>query len=141
MRTPSNTTKRLACLGIAAIIVVVLLLFTLLFIGLFTGRIPNKLFMPVYMFAFGVGWLIAGIRKFRQRRASGRRVSWYTQPGILFAIGMFLYFPGEVIIYMTNGNFPNADAILIALLIPSCVLFITAVYFGIRRFTHPFEDL
>lgn len=141
MRTPSNTTKRLACLGIAAIIVVVLLLFTLLFIGLFTGRIPTKLFMPVYMLAFGVGWLIAGIRKFRGRRASGERVSWYMQPGILLAMAAFLIVPPEIVVYITNGNFPNGDAILISLFIPSFLLFIIATYFAIRRFTHPFEDL
>ena len=127
-------------MAIFAVLFLTLFLLVLLFIGLFSGRLSYKVVTPVYVAVLGVGWLIAGIRKFRARRASGRRVSWYKQPGILFAMSMFLFFPGDIAANVTNGNFPNGDVILIASLVPSCLLFIAAAYFGIQRFTHPFED-
>lgn len=138
--TPSNTRKRLTCLAIFAILFLTLLLLVLLFIALFTGRISYKLVTPVYMAVLGVWWLIAGIKKIRQKRASGRRVSWYTQPGMLLALSAFLFLPGDIVANVTNGNFPNGDAIVIVSLIPSFLLFIAAAYFWIKRLTHPFED-
>ena len=137
---PSPTTKRLSCVGIIGILALVLLLATLFFIGLFSKRIPIKLVEPINMSVLGGWWLVAGIRKFRARRTSGQRVSWYTQPSILLALAALLAVPLGVIYYATDGNFPNGDVILIASLIPSCLLFIAAAYFGIKRFTHPFED-
>lgn len=138
--TPSNTRKRLTCLAVFAILFLALLLLVLFIIGLFSGRLSYKLVTPVYVAVLGVGWLIASIRKFRQRRASGRQVLWYTQPGILFAMSMFLFLPVDIAANVTNGNFPNGHVILIASLIPIFLLFIAATYFWVRRFTHPFED-
>jgi len=112
----------------------------LLVIGLFSGRISSKLLQPEITLIIGSYWLYASIKKWREKKAKGGQLSWYTQPGILFAIAILLSFPTYIINLVTNFASPNGDLIAIILLVPSILLVFAAVFFLVRSLINPLSD-
>lgn len=136
----SRTSRPLSRFGIAALLLLAFIVEALLVIGLFSGRISSKLLQPEITLIIGSYWLYASIKKWRARRAKGRQLSWYTQPGILFASAILLSFPTYIINLVTNFASPNGDLVAIILLVPSILLVFAAVFFLVKSLVNPFPE-
>lgn len=97
--------KRLACLGFFGLLLLSFLLVGLLFLGLFSHRIPINIFLPIYFVGLGIFWFLRSIKKYRERRSQGRSVTWYTQPGLLFALALLLTMPFYIVVFLTEHGF------------------------------------
>jgi len=124
--------KKLACLGLFGLLLLSFLLVGLLFFGLFSHRIPINIVLPIYMVGLGIFWFLRSIKKYRERRTQGRSVTWYTQPGLLFALALLLTMPSYIVAFLTEDGFSNEDALAIWLALPSILLLLVSAFFWIR---------
>jgi cbb3-type cytochrome oxidase subunit 3 len=111
---------------------VALILIILLLIALVGARLlpdSNFYFGFVLCFLLGLYWLYTGMRKLRTAQASQQQVSWYTQPSILFGIGLLLGVPWSFLQFVTKNSLPDVAAVL---LIPSLLLFLAASFFFLK---------
>lgn len=128
-RVPSRRTKILVRVGIVILVFLAIILFLLFWLGLISGRIPYAPTMIVLTLFMGGDWLFVGIKKLREKRRNGRRVSWYTQPAILLALATLLWLPSFILNVVINDAFPGRDILIIVLLIPSILLFFASAFF------------
>ncbi len=83
-------------------------------------------------------WLYSGNKKFRQRREQQEAVHWYTQPGILFAIGGFFIIPYFVLQVIFGDAALNTLPLPLEIALdgPAGVCVLASIFFyfrGLRR--------
>ena len=79
----------------------------------------NALFETIYFFFFGLYLLYSGNKKFREARNIQPSIRWYTQPGILFGIGMVLAIPSTLLDNVQNNANTTESIIAWLLFVPS----------------------
>jgi lipopolysaccharide export LptBFGC system permease protein LptF len=131
-RVPSERMKILVRVGIVVAILLFMALFLLFFLGLISGRIPYGPTMIGVWSMMEILWLFISIKKIRERRKNGRRVIWYTQPSILFALSILFLLAVYIINFVTNAASTNAIIAIIVLLIPSFLFLVASVFFFIK---------
>ncbi|MEO6890056.1 MAG: hypothetical protein ABI456_11950 [Ktedonobacteraceae bacterium] len=137
-RSPARNTRTLFCLGAVAFFLLGITLISLLVIGVFSGRIPVRPLEAAFMCIVYLVFLFSRIKKFRERRSNRRQITWYTQPGILFALAGLLVIPGFIINLAANND--TLDVVALVTLIPSILLILGAIFFLIRWLMNPFAD-
>ena len=121
----------------------------LMILGLFAeGFIPKyvsihstlyHLIQFLYIFFASLYWFYAGNKKMHQRREQQpEHAYWYTQPGILFALGGFLILPYFLLQLVIGEATLNTlpEPLAIALYAPSGVCILAAIFFyfwGLRK--------
>jgi uncharacterized membrane protein len=93
----------------------------------------NVLFETIYLFFFGLYLLYSGNKKFRAARIIQHSIRRYTQPGILFGIGMLLAIPSTLLNNVQNNANTSETIIAWLLFIPSLVLILAAAFFYFKR--------
>ena len=93
----------------------------------------NALFETIYLFFFGLYLLYSGNKKFREARNIQRSLRWYTQPVILFGIGILLGIPATLLDNVQSHANTSETIIAWLLFVPSLVLFLAAAYFYFKR--------
>ncbi|MDQ2716423.1 MAG: hypothetical protein M3Z08_16085 [Chloroflexota bacterium] len=137
-RSPSRTTRILFCLGTVAFFLLGIILLSLLVIGVFSGRIPVGPLEAVFGSIMAPVFLFSRIKKFRERRRNGRQITWYTQPGMLFALAWLLAIPGFIINLVATND--TLDIVALVTFIPSILLVLVAIFFLIKWLMNPFAD-
>lgn len=93
---------------------------------------PNTLFETVYLFFFGLFLLYQGYKRFREAHINQYPFHWYTQPYILFGIGILLGIPGTFLDVALNKANSNESIIIWLLYVPSFVFVLAAAFFYFR---------
>jgi len=97
--------------------------------------IPFLVFQAIYICVMGLNFLYGGIKKLHQRKEQHEQAHWYTQPGILVALGAFFLLPFwalEIVVGTARVNtFP--PVIEIALFVPTGVCYLASGFFFFRR--------
>ncbi len=112
--------------------IVAIVLCTLTIVALFAQLFihqNNILFETIYLFFFGIYLLYSGNKKFREARNIQHSIRWYTQPGILFGIGILLGIPTILLDSVQNNANTSESIITWLLFVPSLVLFLAAAFF------------
>lgn len=135
--------SRLAWLGLTIAIVLAFVLTGLLTLGLFSHHLPilvvQVLSLPLYA-ALGIVFLFNGLKIWCSRLAKGRKEAWYIQPTILFALAELFFIPGYAIYSLTGFDFSNQLLFFILFFTPTILMFLAALFFGIKRLVGPFVD-
>ena len=97
--------------------------------------IPFLTFQVLYICVMGLCFLYGGIKKLHQRKEQHEQVYWYTQPGILVALGAFFLLPFwvlEIVVGTAAVNtFPSV--IEVALFAPTGVCCLASGFFFFRK--------
>ncbi len=93
----------------------------------------NALFETIYLFFFGIYLVYSGNKKFRAARNIQPSIRWYTQPVILFGIGILLGIPATLLDNVQNHANTTESIIAWLLFVPSLVLFLAAAFFYFKR--------
>lgn len=96
---------------------------------------PYHLVQFIWISLISLYWLYSGIKKLRQRREQQEQAHWYTQPGILAAIGGFYLAPFNLVMAFLGDTALDAvpTPIEIALFAPTCICFLAAAFYFFRR--------
>ncbi len=97
--------------------------------------IPFLVFQVLYICVMGLYFLYNGIKKLHQRKEQQEQVHWYTQPGILIALGAFFLLPFWVLEIVVGTATVNAfsSVIEIALFAPTGVCYLASGFFFFRK--------
>jgi len=97
--------------------------------------IPFLVFQALNICVMGLYFLYGGTKKLHQRKEQHEQAHWYTQPGILVALGAFFLLPFKVLEIVVGtarvNTFP--PIIEIALFVPTGICYLASGFFFFRR--------